>query len=128
MEKVPMHIDDPRHASESPMPWLRYFFPSDFNLREGTEDGCFYQHFDVGPAEHQEDVTVPPPSWAPNAYFRLSFAQKDVVSKLSEDVKGRVPTPAGQSPFDSIDFTKDNWPIYAEGAEVCVYPLLTHTE
>ncbi len=46
-------------------------------MREGQEQlPPFQQFFDVhvnAPLEH--DSAVPPPPWAPNAFFRLSFTQ-----------------------------------------------------
>jgi hypothetical protein len=93
---VPLQTDDPRHHDEppigpSPMSWLRYFFPQDFDLREGQSkrDDTFYQFFDVIEQPYVEDASVPPPAWAPNAYFQLSFTQLHMTPGV--DLSTRVP-------------------------------------
>ncbi|GAX85199.1 hypothetical protein CEUSTIGMA_g12618.t1 [Chlamydomonas eustigma] len=105
--------DDPRHNDETPVPWLRYFFPKDFDIREGYDKSPFYQYFDVTQTPLEEDITIAPPAWTPNAYFRLSFSQTNL--KQNQDVAARIPDKS--SPLDAIDFTKNNWPIFAVGAE-----------
>lgn len=63
------------------MPWLRYFFPAEFDVREGAPGAPtepYFQYFDVRPQPLQEDTSMPPPAWAPNAYFKLSFTQLHV--------------------------------------------------
>lgn len=52
-------LDDPRHLDDSPMPWLRYFFPKDFDVREGVPltSEPYFQYFDVRPQPLQVQRT-----------------------------------------------------------------------
>ncbi len=59
------------------------------------------------PSLLQEDITVPPPPWTPNAYFRLSFTQTGM--SPNQDLAGRLPNHS--SPLDAIDFTKVRRPF-----------------
>ncbi|GIL53450.1 hypothetical protein Vafri_9052 [Volvox africanus] len=114
-------VDDPRHFDDSPMPWLRYFFPKDFDLREGQPVEPHYQFFDVMIKPYQEDTAVPPPEWAPNAYFQLSFTQlhvpKDMV--LATRIPKLPPPPDG-----SIDLTRDNAALLKPGNERMLAEIL----
>ncbi|EFJ47174.1 radial spoke protein 17 [Volvox carteri f. nagariensis] len=117
-------VDDPRHAEDSPMPWLRYFFPKDFDLREGEPVEPYYQFFDVMLQPLQEDTSIPPPEWAPNAYFQLSFTQlhvpKDMV--LATRIPKMPPPPCG-----SIDLMRDNSPLLKPGNEKLMADILERT-
>ncbi|MEW5311787.1 MAG: hypothetical protein WDW38_003473 [Sanguina aurantia] len=95
------------------MPWLRYFFPKDFDLREGEAVNPFYQFFDVGPADIREDLSIKPPSWCPNSYFRLSFTQVNV---MQHTLVVREPFLILRDP-DAIDMTRDDAVLLLEKNE-----------
>ncbi|GLC34334.1 hypothetical protein PLESTB_000741100 [Pleodorina starrii] len=114
-------IDDPRHADENPMPWLRYFFPKDFDVREGQPVEPYYQFFDVRIQPYQEDTATPPPEWAPNAYFQLSFTQLHVPKDMVLATRiPKLPLP----PAGSIDLTRDNSALLKPGNEKIMAEIL----
>eukprot|EP00798_Chlamydomonas_sp_ICE-L_P015745 gene15745-21867_t len=51
-------FQDPRHQDGTPVPWLRYFFPRDFDAREGNNENPFFQFFDVKTEPLEEDLIV----------------------------------------------------------------------
>ncbi|KAG2442229.1 hypothetical protein HYH02_009713 [Chlamydomonas schloesseri] len=103
------------------MPWLRYFFPKDFDLREGQPVQPYYQFFDVVQQPLQEDTSVPPPDWAPNAFFQLSFTQVHVPKDMV--LATRIPRPP-PPPDGSIDVTADNAHILKPGNEKIMADIL----
>jgi len=103
--------DDLRHKADAPIPWLRYFFPKDFDVREGSHEwGPYYHYFDVQLEPLQEDLSVKPPAWTPNAFYRLSFTHQHV----SGDVDTAARVPDYRSPLDAIDLTAGNVPLFLE--------------
>ncbi|KXZ54725.1 hypothetical protein GPECTOR_4g793 [Gonium pectorale] len=103
------------------MPWLRYFFPKDFDLREGKPVEPHYQFFDVMLQPLQEDTAMPPPLWAPNAYFQLSFTQMHVPKDMV--LATRIPKPP-PPPEGSIDLTRDNSRLLQPGNEKLMADIL----
>lgn len=69
-----------RRAQHNPLP------SQDFDVRNGVEEGPYLQYFDVFNTPLQQDASTPPPAWAPNAFFRLSFTQSKF--DLSKSVVG----------------------------------------
>ncbi|KAL6759926.1 radial spoke protein 17 [Haematococcus lacustris] len=107
-------LDDPRHKGDSPTPWLRYFFPKDFEVREGSAQYKPYYHFfDVTKLPLQEDASVPPPAWTPNAYYRLSFTQHHHHNHPQHSEA----MPDHTSPLDAVDITAGNLLMFREGVE-----------
>lgn len=64
---------------------------------------------------------MPPPEWAPNAYFQLSFTQLHVPPDmvLSTRIPKMPPPPGG-----SIDLTHDNSPLLKSGNERLMADIL----
>lgn len=106
--------------------------PKQLHVSAPTTSSLPHLRLPVPPFSHhpQEDTSVPPPEWAPNAYFQLSFTQLHVPPGMvlaTRVPRFRVPPPGGPGE-GAVDLSADNRALLAPGNEQFMKDMLVRRE